>query len=146
MIDRSFIGKTLPKSVLSVEPGRLRFFAKAIGETNPIYFEEAAARAAGHRALPAPPTFIFAAELDTGTIAKCLTEMGVKLGRVLHGEQGFTYHETVHAGDTITVETRIRDIYDKRGGALEFIVMESGATNQHGRPVAEMRSVLVVRN
>lgn len=146
MIDNKLIGRKLPRSVLSVEPGRLRFFAKAIGETNPVYFDLAVARAAGYPDLPAPPTFIFAAELDAGAMAKCLTEMGVNLGRVLHGEQAFTYHEPVHAGDTITVETRISDIYDKRGGALEFIVMDSGATNQHGRPVAEMRSVLIVRH
>ena len=46
--------------------GRLRFFAKAIGETDPVYTDDAAARDAGYPDLPAPPTFLFAAELDAG--------------------------------------------------------------------------------
>lgn len=41
MIDREFIGKALPKAVLEIEKGRLRFFAKAIGETDPVYTNEA---------------------------------------------------------------------------------------------------------
>jgi len=145
VIDRKHIGKRLPKSVLQVERGRLEFFAKAIGETNPIYLDETAARAAGYSSPPAPPTFIFAAEQDAGSMARAFTEMGVDLPRVLHGGQTFTYHAPVFAGDTITVESRISDIYDKKGGALEFIVMDSTASNQHGGVVAEMRLLAVVR-
>jgi hypothetical protein len=59
MLDRSFIGlETAPRSV-EVEAGQLRFFARATGAKDPIYFDEAAARAAGHPALPASPTFLF---------------------------------------------------------------------------------------
>lgn len=146
MINRKHIGKTLSPAVLELEKGRLRFFAKAIGETNPVYTDEAAARAAGYPSLPAPPTFIFAAELDAGTLMPALIEMGVNLQRVLHGEQQFTYMAPVCAGDTITVQSRISDIYDKKNGALEFLVKDSTVTNQHGTQVAHMRSVIVVRN
>lgn len=146
MIDRSHIGKALPPSVLRVEAGRLQFFARAIGETNPIYLDEAAAQTAGFSSLPAPPTFIFAAEQDAGTMARGLVDMGVDVRRVLHAEQGFTYHGMVFAGDTITVSTRVSDIYDKRDGALEFIVLDSSVENQKGVTVAEMRAVVVVRH
>ena len=146
MIDKKFIGKVLPPAVLEIEKGRLRFFAKAIGETNPIYTDENAAKAAGYSSLPAPPTFIFAAELDSNTLMPALQEMGVNLSRILHGEQRFDYVEPIVAGDTITVESRFTDIYDKKNGALEFLVKESVATNQHGKRVANIRSVLVVRN
>jgi acyl dehydratase len=146
MIDRKFIGTALPKAVLEIEKGRLRFFAKAIGETDPIYTDESAAKAAGYSSLPAPPTFIFAAELDASTVLPVLRQMGVNLDRILHGEQKFTYHAPVCAGDTIAVESKFTDIYDRRNGALEFLVKESIVTNQHGAKVAEMRSVIVVRN
>ncbi len=146
VIDRSHIGMALPKSVLPIEAGRLRFFAKAIGETNPVYLDEAAAKAAGFSSLPAPPTFIFAAELEAGTMARALGDLGVDVRRVLHAEQGFTYHDQVVAGDTITVSTQVSDIFDKRGGALEFIVLDSTASNQNGDMVAEMRAMLVVRH
>ena len=145
-IDRKHVGRTLPRAVLEVEAGRLRFFAKAIGESDPIYFEEPAALAAGYPSLPAPPTFIFAAMLDGGTMARALFEMGVDVRRVLHGEQGFTYHAPICAGDTITVETRISDIYEKSGGALEFIALNSAASRQDGSLAAEMRALLVVRH
>ena len=146
MIDRKWIGHQVGQSTLVVERGRLKFFAKAIGETNPIYTDEAAATAAGYADLPAPPTFVFAAELDSNTMFGLFEQMGVPLGKILHGEQGFEYFAPVVAGDTVTVTSYVKDIYDKRGGALEFLETESTAVNQHGDTVAKMRGVTVVRN
>jgi len=145
MIDRRFIGHHLGASVLPIERGRLRFFAKAIGETDPVYTDEAAARAAGYPDLPAPPTFLFAAELDSGATDRLLADLGVPIANILHGEQGFSYHRAACAGDVITVDSTITDIYDKKGGALEFIVKASRAVNQRAELVAELRTVIVVR-
>ena len=91
MIDKQWIGHELGASVLTVERGRVRFFAKAIGETDPIYSDEAAARAAGYADSPAPPTFLFAAELDSGAMFGMLDRLGVPHAKVLHAEQGFEY-------------------------------------------------------
>ena len=146
MIDRKWIGWELPASVLPIERTRLRFFAKATGETRAEYLEEAAARAAGYADLPAPPTFLFAAELDSGAVDLMLDKLQIPLARLLHGEQSFSYHRPACVGDTVTVNSRIDDIYDKKNGALEFVVKSSRATNQHGELVAEMRTVLVCRN
>lgn len=146
MIDKHWIGHELPPSELLIERGRLRFFAKAIGETDPVYVDEAAAHAAGYPDLPAPPTFLFAAELDSGVTDRLLADLQIPLSRLLHGEQGFTYHRPACAGDTITVRSRIDDIYDKKNGALEFVVKRSTATNQRGELVAELRTVMVCRN
>ena len=146
MIDRTWIGRTLPESRLDLERGRLRFFARAIGETNPIYTDVEAARAAGYADLPAPPTFLFAAELDSGAMDGLLAALQVPIAKILHGEQGFTYHQPVCAGDTVTVQSRVQDIYDKKNGALEFVVKNSRVVNQDGALVAQMRSVIVVRN
>lgn len=146
MIDRKWIGHEYPPSVLLIERGRLRFFAKAIGETDPIYTDEAAARAAGYDDLPAPPTFVFAAELDSGVIDRVLGDLGIPIARLLHGEQGFTYHRTACAGDTVTVRSRITEIYDRKNGALEFVVKTSRAVDQHDRLVAELRTVMVCRH
>lgn len=146
MIDRRWIGTALPPALLTLERGRLRFFAKAIGEADPVYRDPDAARAAGHPDLPAPPTFLFAAELDADAAFWLVERLGVPLARILHGEQSFTYHRLVHAGETICVRTRITDIHAKRGGALEFVVLDSVATDAAGRPVAELRSVWVVRH
>jgi len=146
MIDRKWIGHELPPAELPIERTRLRFFAKAIGETSPVYTDTEAARAAGYADLPAPPTFLFAAELDAGTIDGLLADLQIPIAKLLHGEQSFTYHRPACVGDTVTVRSRIDDIYDKKNGALEFVVKSSRATNQHGELVAEMRSVLVCRH
>lgn len=145
MIDRKFIGHVYPPRTIEVEKGRLRFFAKTIGETNPIYTDEAAAQASGYRSLPAPPTFTHCLGTELDGAGQWLGEMGIDIGRILHGEQSFTYYLPVCAGDTLTFQARISDIYDKKGGALEFIVRETTVKNQQGELVAEQRAVIVVR-
>src|SRR5213076_1850421 len=57
MADKSLIGRQMSQGTVDVEKGRLRFFAKAIGESDPVYTDESAARDAGHPTLPVPPTF-----------------------------------------------------------------------------------------
>ena len=146
MIDKKWIGFKLPTSELNIDRSRLRFFAKTIGETSSIYTDVEAARAAGYADLPAPPTFLFAAELDSGASDQLLQKLEVPIAKILHGEQSFCYHQSACAGDTITVHSQVDDIYDKKNGALEFIVKSSRAINQHEQLVAEMRTVIVVRN
>jgi acyl dehydratase len=145
MIDKQAIGKILPPFRAVAEAGRLRFFAKAIGETNPVYFDESAARDAGHPGLPLPPTFLFSLEFEQPD-ASWRDEIGIELSRILHGEQQFSYHRLAYAGDVLRFESRIADIYDKKGGALEFVVRETRVTNQKGEHVADLRSVIVQRN
>jgi acyl dehydratase len=146
MIDKKWIGHELPESTLAIERSRLQFFAKATGETRAEYTDVAAARAAGHADLPAPPTFLMAAELDSGISDGLLRDLQIPLSKLLHGEQSFTYHKPVCAGDTISVRSRISDIYEKKNGALEFVVKDSRAVNQRNELVAELRSVLVCRH
>jgi acyl dehydratase len=146
MIDRAWLGRELPSSEMLVDRARLQFFARSIGETDPVYLDAGAARDAGYRDLPAPPTFLFSVELDSGITDWLLREMEIPLAKLLHGEQSFRYHEPVCAGDRITVRSTVSDIYDKKGGALEFVTRSSRVTNQHDELVAELRSVLVVRH
>ena len=146
MIDRGHIGRKLSPHTAVVEAGRLRLFAKATGEDRPEYLDEAAARAAGFRGLPAPPTFVFALENEVPDAMAWVRELGMEIGRVLHGEQSFTYKRQVCAGDVLTFRPVIADMYDKKGGALEFVVRTTAVTDEAGEPVAELRMVAVYRN
>ena len=146
MIDKKWIGHELPASVLPIERTRLQFFAKAIGETDSVYTDAAAARDAGYPDLPAPPTFLFAAELDSGASNQLLDDLQIPLSKLLHGEQSFSYHRPACVGDTVTVRSTVSDIYDKKNGALEFVVKTSRATNQRDELVAEMRTVIGCRH
>jgi acyl dehydratase len=146
MIDRRYIGHTLAPFSVPVEASRLRFFAKATGQDDPIYPDPAAARKAGHRDLPVPPTYLFCLEMEGPHPAAIRDLLGLDYRRLLHGEQRFTYHAMAHAGDELTFEQRIEDIYDKKGGALEFVVRRTRVSNQHGQPVADLECVTVMRN
>ena len=146
MLDRQYIGHTMPKFSATVEKGRLRFFAKAIGETDPVYTDEAAAQAAGHPGLPVPPTFLFCLEMESPDPAAIRNLLGLDYRRLLHGEQGFSYHRMAYAGDVLSFEQRIEDIYDKKGGALDFVLRKTRVTNQRGEHVADLRTVTVQRN
>ena len=144
LIDRSHIGKEIEPHTVEVEAGRLRLFAKAIGETRPEYVDEAAARAAGHPALPAPPTFALCLDLELPDPFKWITDMGVDIARVLHGGERFRYFAPVYAGDRVTVRSRVADILQKKSSGKAFVIKETEVTNQHGVKVAEMRATIVV--
>lgn len=147
MLDKAHIGRTYGCVTTEVEKGRLRFFAKAIGETNPVYTDEAAARQVGYRSMPVPPTYFFCLQmLDDPDPTAWLGEIGVNLQHILHGEQSFEYLETAFAGDSLTFESTITDIYEKKGGALEFIVSQTTVVNQFDKLVARMKCSTVVRN
>jgi acyl dehydratase len=145
MLNKTFIGKELPTFHATADAGQLALFAKATGETRPEYIDESAARDAGHPGLPLPPTFLFSLEL-THPSAGWRKEIGIENSRILHGEQSFRYHRLAYAGERLPFQSRIADIYDKKGGALSFVVRETRVSNARGEHVADLRSVLVHRN
>jgi acyl dehydratase len=146
MMDKTYIGHELPPFTVDVEKGRLKFFAKAIAQTDPVYTDEDAAKAAGHPGLPVPPSFLFCLEMDAPNPGALRDLLDIDIAKVLHGEQRFRYHGGIHAGDRLTFQQRIADIYDKKGGALEFVVRETRVTNQRGEHVADLVGTTVVRN
>jgi acyl dehydratase len=146
MIDRCHIGTSFLPFTVGVEASRLRFFAKATGQTDPVYSDPEAALAAGYPGLPVPPTFLFCLEMDAPNPAAIRQALGLDLGRILHGEQGFTYHRMVFAGERLTFCQRIDDIYDKKGGALEFIVRKTDVIDAREERVAELRCITVYRH
>ena len=102
--------------------------------------------AAGYRALPAPPTFPMVLDMEGTELLPVLALLKMDIARILHGSQEFEYFAPICAGDSITVTSRIVDIFDKKGGALDFVVMENTYSNQQGDQVAKATSTLVQRN
>lgn len=144
-MNTDLVGKEYEPFTFEVEKGRIRLFAQAIGETDPVYFDEAAARDAGYRSLPAPPTFPFTITMDSRQPFLPIEDLAVDITRSMHGEQGFTYHADICAGDVITGRQKVVDMYEKKGGALLFILTETRLENQDGKHVADLRSSIVVR-
>ncbi|WP_213955868.1 MULTISPECIES: MaoC family dehydratase N-terminal domain-containing protein [unclassified Variovorax] len=146
MTDKNLIGQSLGGGSVEVEKGRLRFFAKATGQRNSVYSDESAARDAGHPTLPVPPTFLMCLNSEVQDLEYTLRTLKMDLGRILHAEQAFEYHRMAYAGDTLSFETKVADVYDKKGGALSFVVNETRVTNQKGEHVADLRGTIVQRN
>jgi hypothetical protein len=145
MIDKQAVGRIVSHHRVDVEKGKLRFFARAIGETNPIYGGDAQ-QTSDAAAMPVPPTYLFCLEMETPDPYAWFASVGLELPKVLHGEQSFCYWCDCHAGDVLEFETRIDDVYDRKNGAREFLVKSTRVSNQHGRHVADLRSVIVQRH
>lgn len=147
MVDVSDIGRRLAPVTAHVEPGRLRFFRRTLGETNPVYCDPESARSAGFRDLPVPPTYLFCLEMmDADDPFAFLEELRMDISRILHGEQSFSYLAPVCVGDTLTFRTAVGDVTEKKGGALTLVTMTTEIVNQAGLDVARATRVLVVRN
>lgn len=145
MLDRNLIGHSFGKRSLTVEEGAVRAYAQAIGETDAACLDPAAARDAGHRALRVPPTFLSCLEGRLFQTRALLDLARIDLKRLLHAEQTYEYHAQAYAGDTLSYEPRIVDVYDKKGGTLEFLVKQTRVTNQDGVHIADLRTALVQR-
>ncbi|GAA0612023.1 hypothetical protein GCM10009547_12570 [Sporichthya brevicatena] len=138
------VGASTPPIAMTIERGRLRLFAHSIGETNPVYTDVDAARAAGYPDLLVPPTYLFGVELEGAEPTGWLDALGVDLRALLHGEQEFTYVAPVFAGELVQARSTLVDAYEKKGGALQFLVRETEVTRA-GDVVARLRTTLVVR-
>lgn len=141
-----FIGKEYPSFTAEIEKGRIRQFANAIGEDNPVYVDEKAALDAGYASLPAPPTFSFCLAMDAGQSFNILEDMNIPMTKAVHGAQGFTYKQPICAGDEITGVQKVTNVFEKKGGALLFIEAEIGMVNQNGDSVCDLQTTVIVRN
>ena len=146
MIDKNLIGYSFEPVQLAVEAGRLRFVAKALGLTDPVYIDVDAARAEGYSDLLAPPTFPFMLESDALDLAKLCEFFGQNVKHLLHAEQKFNYHQPICAVDQITFTKTIREIFDKKNGQLEFVVSVNTLTNQDDILSVESQTTYVFRN
>jgi acyl dehydratase len=149
-IDKGAIGRRFPVTQGTVDAAGISAFAAALGETNPIYFDEAAARAAGYRAIPAPPTYAICIKMAAQSEppeALIWNALGIDGHGVtlLHAEQGFVYRQAICAGDVLSFEERVADIYEKKGGTLVFVVLEAEVRNQLGENVALISHTEVAR-
>jgi len=142
---QDLIGKESPEFQVPVEWGKIREFAAAIGDENPIYHDPEYARKSRFGKPLAPPTF---------TVIKSFwrkgpsnQEMaGLDNRYVLHGEEEYEYFAPVLAGDVLTCKARITDAYEKagkRGGKMTFVVFEFTYSNQRGEKALISRSTLI---
>jgi acyl dehydratase len=142
-VDESKIGKSYPPYEYEVGREKIKEYANAVGEANPVHQDRQAAQDAGFRDVVAPP--MFAVVYSAGAVGPAVLdpEIGIELPRMLHGSQEFEWGEPVCAGDTITTTTTVKDLYEKDG--KKFYVFESVSKNQDDQEVVRAIWTNIVR-
>jgi len=154
---RALVGRTLATPLCAtLEAGAAERFAHAAGDENPIYFDDAAARAAGYRARVVPPGLLvwalepprpLAALREDGLWRDAGPPLRLHVSRVLYAGEEWEYRAPVYAGDTITAETRLAALEEKTGASGPFVLAttETTYTNQAGEVVALVRGRRIAR-
>jgi acyl dehydratase len=142
-VNAEAVGKTYPPYVYEVGKEKIREYAFAVGEDNPVYFDREQARAAGFRDVPAPP--MFAVVYSAGSLGPAVLdpEVGINFPMMVHGSQEFVWGEPVCSGDVVTTETTVKDISER--GGMGFYVFESVSRNQDGQEVVRGTWTNIVR-
>jgi acyl dehydratase len=122
------IGKQYPPVSYEVGLEKIREYARAVGETNPVHFDREAARAAGFSDVVAPPMFCVVYSAPALGPAVVDPEVGINLAAMVHGSQDFTWGEPVCAGDVVTTVVTVAEISERDGKG--FYVFDSLSTNQ----------------
>ena len=132
-VSTAAIGKRYPPVVYAVGREKIREYALAVGETDPVHLDLEAARAAGHADLVAPPMFCVVYCGPALGPALFDPELGINFARMVHGGQEFRWGPLVVAGDEITTTLSVKDVSER--GPMGFFVFESVSTNQEGQTV-----------
>jgi acyl dehydratase len=153
----AMVGQALGEPVSAVVTRReAQRYARAVGDLDPIYFDEDAARAAGYDGLVAPPTFVGHAVVEGSTLED-LREDGLwidrsrklrlSVSRSMFGGEEWEFHRPVLVGDTVTAQRRLGAVDEKEGSSGPFVLLhyETTFTNQHDDVVAVSRLVAIAR-
>lgn len=129
----SAVGKTYQPVTYAVGREKVREYAAAVGETNPVHHDVDAARAAGYADVVAPPMFAVVYGARAVGPAILDPEVGIDFARMLHAGQEFAWGPLVVAGDEITTTASVKDISER--GGMSFFSFETVSQNQRGETV-----------
>jgi acyl dehydratase len=133
-VNTNAVGKTYAPLTYAVGREKIREYAFAVGETNPVHLEVEAARALGYADVVAPPMFAAVYSAPAVTPALFDPEVGINFALMVHGGQEFKWGPLVVAGDEIETTVTVKDVSERSGTG--FYVFESVSTNQDGDTVA----------
>jgi acyl dehydratase len=144
-LDPSYVGHTYPRSeIYQVGREKIREFADAIGDPQPMYRDADAAKAAGHPDVIAPPTFVMVLFNSYALEAVVRDEgLGLHYDRMVHGDMSFDYARPVQAGDRLAVTTHIDEIMSRAGN--DFLILRADIDTADGERVVTAKAQLVVR-
>jgi acyl dehydratase len=144
MVDPGLAGRVYPPGEpFVVGREQVRAFAAAVGADHPHHHVVAAARAAGYADVVAPPTFavVVGQRSDRRLVAD--PSAGIDYSRVVHGEQSFTHHRPIVAGDELVATLHVDSV--RSAGGHSMVTTRNEIATVGGKPVATVTSTIVVR-
>ncbi|MBS7697644.1 MULTISPECIES: MaoC family dehydratase N-terminal domain-containing protein [unclassified Chelatococcus] len=138
------IGRVFRAHTIEVTADAIVAYARAIGETDPIY-ELSAPQRSGDAALPAPPTFLFTLSIAKPRPFDVYEELGIDQTRILHAEQFFRFERLIVAGQRLTFTPRLTGVSEKQHGSLLFVTTTTAVADETGQRVAELGTVIAIR-
>jgi acyl dehydratase len=130
------VGKRYPAATYQVGREKIREYARAVGETNPLHLDVAAARAAGHEDLVAPPMFVVVYSAAAIGAALYDPELGIDLERLVHGAQEFTWERVVVAGEEVSTVVALDEVRYVEAADLTYWVFGATTTGADGEVVS----------
>jgi acyl dehydratase len=132
-VSTAAVGKRYPQTTYAVGREKVKEYALAVGETNPLHLDHEEARRAGYADVVAPPMFCVVYSAPALAAAVLDPQVGIDFALMVHGGQEFRWGPLVVAGDEIRTEASVKDISERDGRG--FYVFESVSRNQRDETV-----------
>jgi len=147
---KQYIGKVDPPHLREVEKGAIRRYADAVGDDNPLYYDEEYARKSRYGCIIAPPGFFGWAKKTISSSEGLVGLIGAMIeagyAGILDGGMAYDFYLPVRVGDTLVVSPKVADIALKEGKTKMMILrFEASYTNQNGDLVAKSYQTLIGR-
>ena len=143
MLDRSLLNKKYPPITVEIEKKKVQFFSEVTGQSDPVYLNESAAQKNKYPSLLAPPTFLAIIFSEKDSLYQKVYDLFIDSHAIYHAGQIFKYYAPVFAGDLITMNAQLTDIYEKNNGELQFIEIKSIFINQNKKKIGQSISTFV---
>ncbi|MBI3590274.1 MAG: MaoC family dehydratase N-terminal domain-containing protein [Candidatus Melainabacteria bacterium] len=142
-VDTKFIGREYKPITYVVGQEKIKEYALAIGDLNPLYIDPGFAKKSKYGTVIAPPMFVVVFTRDAMFSLFEDNEIKIDFARLVHGEQEFNFHKIVKANDSIKTTSKIKNIYQKNNN--DFIKFETKSYNQDSELVVEGFWTFIVR-
>ena len=142
-VNAQAVGKTYEPVVYAVGREKIKEYAHAVGETNPVHLDVSAARAAGYADVVAPPMFAVVYSSPAVAVPMIDPELEINFAMLVHGGQEFAWGPVVVAEDEIATIASVKDISERAG--LGYYVLETISTNQRSEQVCRGTWTNIVR-
>ena len=142
-IDTKFIGREYKETTYVIGQEKIKEYALAIGDLNPLYTDSEFAKKSKYGSIIAPPMFVVVFAKEAMDVLFKDKELNLNTSRLVHGEQEFNFHKIVKVNETMKTIGKIKNIYQKNNN--DFIELETKSYNQSKELVVEGLWTFIVR-